>query len=273
MKKLYTLSFLFLALIGLTFMSNSSGRATVGNEDTTGSPLSNRTCAAAGCHSSGSFTVNLNLEVKDTDGNLVTEYTPGTTYEVTLTNNASGSPAGYGFQMVSLLDDNSGVNEWTTLDNFSQTATLGSRTYVEQAGTNPSNTVTLQWTAPAEGSGNVSFYAVGNAVNGNGNTAGDGVGTTSLSLSEKMTSSVVENQINSLKIYPNPANDFINIDMGNIPADSYTIVNIQGQTILNGQITNQSKTLDISSLQRGLYFVYLQDETRVNIYTQRLIVK
>lgn len=273
MKKIQLLSIIFLLAAAISLMSNAGGRATKGNEDATGSPLSNRTCAAAGCHSSNSFSVNLNLVVKDPDGNSVEKYKPGITYDVTLTNIASGSPSGYGFQMVSLLSDNTGINEWTTLDNLSQTATIGSRTYVEHTSVNPSNTVNLKWTAPMEGSGDVTFYAVGNAVNGNGNTSGDGVGTTSFSITEDLTSSINETRINSFNISPNPATDFIRINAAYFSIANYSIINVQGQTMLSGTLENQTKTIDVSHLNTGLYIINLLDVATKNNLTQRLIIE
>ncbi len=272
MKKFYTFSFLFMSLMAVVLMSNSAGRATVAGEDTTGSPLGNRTCGTAGCHSSNSFTVNMVVELKDEDGAVVDKYKPGVTYDVQLTNNASGSPASYGFQMVSLVDaDNSGANEWETTTNKAKTVDLGDVTYVEQTGPDPSNTVDLKWTAPAAGTGDVTFYAVGNAINGNGNTNGDGVGTTTLSLTEDMTSSTNDVNINNISIMPNPASDVVRLSMDNISSGTYQLINLQGQSVLRGVYNADNIELNVAALKTGLYVVQVQDQVTGAVMTSKLI--
>ncbi|NJN77443.1 MAG: hypothetical protein HC803_03220 [Saprospiraceae bacterium] len=106
----------------------------------------------------------------------VTNYMPGTTYDLKVTiAHASGAPAGYGFQMVALKNStNTSTGTWTTPGSNTQIATAGTRSYVEHGGgASASNIFTTKWVAPASGTGNVTFYSAGNAVNGNGGTSGD----------------------------------------------------------------------------------------------------
>jgi hypothetical protein len=74
----------------------------------------------------------------------------------------------------------------------------------------------------------------------------------------KITSiSDVTNRNESVKIWPNPAKDFINIDAGDIlltSAPSIRIFNIQGKEVLK---TNFSEKIDISLLPEGIYFISL----------------
>lgn len=261
-----------MSLMAVVLMSNSAGRGTVAGEDTTGSPLSNRTCGTAGCHSGTAFNVNLVVQLKDANGVVVDKYIPGTTYDVELINNASGTPASYGFQMVSLVDsDNTGVNGWATTNNKAKTVNLGGVTYVEQTGPDPDNTVMLEWTAPAEGTGDVTFYAVGNAVNGNGNSGGDGVGTTTLSLKEDMTSSTSNIDLNSINIMPNPASDLVRLSMDNISSGTYNLINLQGQTVLRGVYNADNIELNVAALRSGLYVVQVQDQVTGAVITSKLI--
>ena len=67
------------------------------------------------------------------------------------------------------------------------------------------------------------------------------------------------NKLNSVKLYPNPANSILNIsviDEANMP-ESYTIYNSLGQVMDNGNITSSLQTLDIAKYASGVYFVKL----------------
>ena len=66
----------------------------------------------------------------------------------------------------------------------------------------------------------------------------------------------IEESQNDLVIYPNPANDMLNIN--GIGEGNYSILNVLGEVIYS-QVINQDKiTIDISSLQSGKYFVQVK---------------
>lgn len=73
------------------------------------------------------------------------------------------------------------------------------------------------------------------------------------------TVSIQENQVtNAFSIYPNPANDILHINTSNSLADeSYNIVNTLGQTVLNGKLENERSTIDVQTLQSGIYFLQI----------------
>ncbi|MEL6560242.1 MAG: Ig-like domain-containing protein [Bacteroidota bacterium] len=62
-----------------------------------------------------------------------------------------------------------------------------------------------------------------------------------------------------LKLWPNPADDFIKI---NLPASSlvrsFVIYNLEGKVILDGKIQDEINTIDVSSLQKGLYLLEIE---------------
>lgn len=63
-----------------------------------------------------------------------------------------------------------------------------------------------------------------------------------------------------LLIYPNPTADFISIKTSPLFKNSdYIITNQFGQTVLSGNLTGETTTLDISVLPVGLYFLHLSD--------------
>jgi hypothetical protein len=156
----------------LTFTSYSGGLASSGSSGGTGAPGDGTTCG--GCHNSGSFGPPL-VQMGVTEGaTAITEYIPGETYAVLLNVIALiGTPVGYGFQATVLDASDSKAGDFVASVAGSQITSLSGREYAEHSTTSPIGTFGWQWTAPAAGTGTVTFYGVGNAVNGNGGTSGD----------------------------------------------------------------------------------------------------
>ena len=60
------------------------------------------------------------------------------------------------------------------------------------------------------------------------------------------------------KIYPNPAHDFLNINIeDNYTQVRYQIVNSSGQIVSNGQLNESIEQIDISKLTNGIYYLNL----------------
>lgn len=181
MKKINLINAGFVALVflALVFSSSSGGRAGQANAGNTGAPGENGT-VCGNCHSANSFgTCTETVTFTDlSTGAVSTTYTPGNTYQVTLTVNTTGATAPFfGFQMTDLKSDNTNAGTWSNVGSNVQLETvnsLGGRAYVEHGGgSSPSNTFTMNWTAPSTDVGAITFYHVGNAVNGTGTTGGD----------------------------------------------------------------------------------------------------
>lgn len=174
--------------------TRSGGAAALGLGDRTGSPVGGG-ASCSPCHSGGSFTPSLTIEVKDALNNVVTSYTPGDTYTIEYTvNAASGSPAGYGFQSLAIspTGGNPGAGTYGAINSpNSQITPSGGRDYFEHQGIQSAGFFSVDWTAPAAGFGQVDIYAIAVAVNGNGGTSGDQVtpGTT-ISLTEDVPTSI-----------------------------------------------------------------------------------
>lgn len=241
-------------------MSNSSGRANLFGQGVTGAPGdTSRTCASSGCHSSGAFSPNASLMVTDNDGNAVSSFVPGQTYDVSLVVEATGTPSAYGFQMIALDNDDSPVNNWGELGSNVQKVSVGPKDYIEHSSPSSSNEFRTKWTAPSEGTGDVTFYFAANAVNGNGGTSGDG-GTNSNFVLPEITTSTNNLDEESISVYPSPASDFVTISGDNIDYN-YTIFDIRGQKIGTSNFTGEIG-LDISHLEKGLYFIHIQNEAK-----------
>ena len=117
-------------------------------------------------------------------------YIPGDDYTVVIDIDHTGNPAGYGFQIVSLQDsDDTGINNFSNFPAQTSDVLINERQYVEHNDRLGSPTIELSWTAPEAGTGDITFYAAGNAVNGNGGTSGDTADTSRFSIREEIVSS------------------------------------------------------------------------------------
>ena len=56
-------------------------------------------------------------------------------------------------------------------------------------------------------------------------------------------------------IYPNPANDKIQIKLKNSINQEIQILDIKGSLMFNGKLTEMLSTIDVSKLSKGIYFV------------------
>jgi hypothetical protein len=164
------------------------------------------------CHSS--FPINSG------DGELVINapatFHAGETYQITVELSDPGQSR-WGFEFTPL---NQGSVTITDPAN-TQLSNSGNNAYVKQtsAGTfngTPNGPVnwTFDWTAPADPPSQVTFYAAANAANANGNTSGDYIYATSVTLD---IATAIDEQVSvlpasfALKSYPNPFNARVNI--------------------------------------------------------------
>jgi hypothetical protein len=79
-------------------------------------------------------------------------------------------------------------------------------------------------------------------------------------------------QNNDLKIYPNPANDKIVVEVSyQNPSvnNKLSIFDIHGQLLMQKQIDKLKTEIDISELARGIYF--LRIENRSELYVRKFI--
>ncbi|MBL7825948.1 MAG: T9SS type A sorting domain-containing protein [Saprospiraceae bacterium] len=266
-------------LCALLAMGNKNGRASSAGKGNTGAPgdeLSGgqpRTCLT--CHNQGPITASLAISVLDSAGNAITKYHPGKQYTAQVKITASGTNlSGYGFQMIALK--NSGN---TDLDGFSDVnpnnykiATISNgRTYAEHDNISASNTFNVKWTAPPAGTGNITFYAAGNGVNGNGTTSGDGAGINTLLLTESGTTTATDEQDNTfsgIKVFPNPVQTDANLWLGKLPGGVYQCGAYQadGKKVWENTFEQpeQGIALSIPSTEwaPGIYFIELRNEQR-----------
>lgn len=64
---------------------------------------------------------------------------------------------------------------------------------------------------------------------------------------------------NLIKVYPNPTNNYINLSVSEkVKLNKINLYNVIGKTVL--KIKPKSKSIDISSLNNGIYFLKVEDE-------------
>jgi len=74
-----------------------------------------------------------------------------------------------------------------------------------------------------------------------------------------------------LKVYPNPASEFVYLELGKRIDGILRIRNIFGQEVLMQNISGESKTLDITGLKTGLYFLTVESG-KFPVNTRKLII-
>ena len=273
----YTIFFgIFLLVISL---GNKNGRAsTPPGAGNTGAPgdeaLPNGTpIVCNSCHTTGGvnpITSSTTISVLDASSNPVTSYIPGQQYTARVSvNTLTGNPARWGFQMIALKDAGN-----TDLDGFSdqnpnnyKIATVNStgRTYAEHDNASTSNVFNVTWTAPAAGTGSVTFYAAGNAVNNNGLNNGDGASFSNLKLTEGSASSTQNPDAEriGLQLWPNPATSVVNISVNLLQAGDYRLAlhDLSGRLVWeSNQVLSAGENLlniPVAEMEAGLYFASL----------------
>jgi len=260
---LLTLSSLFVVGAFVLLQSNASGPAASGNR-ATGAPGDGANSCVT-CHNSGtSFgTVSISLDIQDGSGSTVTEYMPDSTYSLTVTVDASsGTPSGYGYSMICLDDANDdNYDGWSNASSGTGVTTSASRTYVEHTSTSSSNTFTVDWTAPSEGTGDMTFYIGANAVDATGNNQNDNAAIDNFSITEMIadTTDSIPTGIDlaqldmKLSVYPNPMTNIVNIQ-GSVPGSKAQIYSINGNLVQELTLSNSS-FVDVSEFETGVYFL------------------
>ena len=73
-----------------------------------------------------------------------------------------------------------------------------------------------------------------------------------------------------LNVYPNPASDFITIEFAEqIEKSNYEIIDISGRKINSGFINNTKYNIDISKMERGIYFINILNKQ--NSFSKKFI--
>lgn len=202
-------------------------------------------------------------------------YIPGTTYTINVKVKKAGvGKFGFGFEALLPSGANGGLIQTTGSSNAKTLAgtILGnSRTNAVHKQPNhfgqDSLTFSFNWTAPAAGTGNITFYAAGNATNSANNSSGDFIYTTNQLVTEatnvNMAAMLTDKKVT---IFPNPGAKFISINLPESTANietQFKIFDVSGVLVHQQNMQNDGNmnhfSVDLGFLDDGVYFVQLQN--------------
>lgn len=209
MKKTITLSIATLFALGL--MSFDRLYST-GEPDSTGSPADGgATCL--NCHTGNAINAAGGSVTISSSPSLAGGYTPGADYTISVTVAKPGQSQ-FGFDFEALKSGNTDGGSLTVLNSATQIMVGAGPTnmvHTDATITGPSTqTFTFKWTAPVVSTGTVTFYASGNAADGDGGTSGDFIYTTSLAVNESVPAAGIT--ITDADFSNLPVNNFLNTD-------------------------------------------------------------
>ena len=216
-----------------------------------GSPGDNgRTCTI--CHSANgvSYTPTITVSGIPSSG-----YVPGETYQIVLSVTDANN-AKTGFQ--ACVEDASHQKQGSFANMDANTQAIENNTYVTHTS---SGTTTpdwqFTWTAPADAQGDLSLYYAINMADGDGNSTNDYVESGSADFTIDPAFKINEFSDKDLKIYPNPATDFLILESEKYQFEQVYLLDMSGKKHPVQIINNR---IDVRNLPAGNYFLHLQNE-------------
>jgi hypothetical protein len=187
------------------------------------------------------------------------EYELGETYDLSVVVEQTGVSL-FGFSIVALDANGNSVGTWIAgTDNHLDAATISgvTRQYLTHdfngGATADSHTFSFQWTAPTEDFGAITFYASGNAANGNEASSGDKIYSTSAQIQPVQPIGIEESK-QSMLLW-NPSSMELSVNGNVIENCQWEIFDVNGRLVLSKQgQTNQ--TIKVSDMQKGIYMVH-----------------
>ena len=249
MKIPYIFTPLLLGIGATLWISASGGVANKQNKDRTGSPVSDVACTQ--CHAAGAnFSTSALIQVLNQSGALVTKYIPGNMYTIKVDIQSVGN-ASHGFQVTGMLADNSSAGTCSVITPNTQISPLNGRWYFEPSRTVTGGSYEMTWTAPAVGSGTVTFYGSAIAANGNGTTMGDEyVNIPNVTLTEDITSGIYAPSNVELSVYPNPVQSVLNVSSSQI-IDRVVVMDITGKVQFEDNVNAIQSEINVAGLPKG----------------------
>ena len=239
----------------------------------TGSPGDGgNTCAISGCHTGNAVQTRVGIITS----NIPAEgYTPGQRYTITATTKSTRNKFGFQISPQSLSGTKLGT---MIITNASETKLTGSGKYITQTnvatGVNGVKSWSFDWTAPAAGTGDVTFYGCFNYANGDGGSSGDSIVKSTLLVTEKVISGVNANAFTKLgfNIFPMPVHNELNLKNNhNIYVSSIQVFDLNGRLVMFKECeTDGSIKLSIENLPMGTYLLNINDSNK-SIATSRFI--
>ena len=257
---------LFLAVgTVITLLSNSGGAIA----EHTGAP-SEQTCGRSSCHNLAPNQGGATIAIEFSDAS--DKYQANQTYTIQASIANADAPNRNGFQIVALDAQNKNVGEWILTDaantQLEDGFTLRDRKYVTHTSSgNRQTSWSIDWKAPADNAGNITFYLAVIDANSNGSNRGDMLYTISKSVGFDQVSSTKNTQRESSLVLNNPVKQVIQWKTNEYFNSSYSIFNLKGQAVAQGIVHNN---LDVSNLPNGFYFLNIH--TKYGNVTEKIII-
>ncbi len=88
------------------------------------------------------------------------------------------------------------------------------------------------------------------------------------------SNSIDESEDTGLKVYPNPANDVVNIQLpGNAsPNTSFKLYSLAGELIFQEDVLSSKNVISVSDLPDGVYFIHFYTKEMI-LQTEKIVVK
>ena len=245
--------------ISLILISNGAGPQLRAS----GSPISSaKTCAQNGCHAGTVNSGGGNLGISG-----LTDYTPGEKYTISVNvNDESGSK--FGFQAIALDSDNKPIGTIAATTG-TEIQTISGDDYVQHSAAAATGAFSFEWTAPATDVGEITFYAAGNAADGNGMSDKDNIYSAKLAVKATGTS-IGSAQESSFDVFPNPSNGNITVDFGDEDVQMIEVFDLAGALVYTDVVT-QGTNVQIRNLETGVYM--LKATTTSGQLTEKLVVE
>ena len=275
-KKYLLLSFFLIALLAFLNVTKVNSKISLAPVDITGGnagdPTLNRTCATSGCHggtaqNASLSTLALLVGTSDTLNipNPTFKYTPGTQYSLTFM--ITAFTGRYGFQIVALNGSNNQAGTMTVLNSATTKINNAiSRQYMGHLSANSTKTWTFRWTAPAVGTGPVTFYYAYNTANNDGTSNGDVIYKGSSTIQESTGSGIqdISERISDLNIFPNPVSNELGIsfnllEASNVSSQLYSLDGREVNMLMNEKVSegNFARSFNTNDLPSGIYLMKL----------------
>lgn len=276
MKKFYIAAGAFaLFMLGSGLMPKSlNARINGSNIGANYSGITGTTCNTSGCHvgalNSGPGGVAITTNVPGTG------YIPGTEYSITITVDAGGANGNvFGFACSAAKDGSTtptggfSAADGTTLAK-SGGAYMVHNTAAAGSGASDTHTFTVNWTAPASGTGDVKIFAAGNSGNGNGQNSGDQIYNSTLVVSEAPGAGLTEAIVSAFQLFPNPATESVTLNVPDQLLDgTVRVLDMTGKTVFHTQLNMHQIAIDLTAFNQGAYIVEIQKDGKS--YTSRLV--
>jgi len=160
------------------------------------------------------------------------------------------------------------VSNGKVVVNFPQPITLVSDGYFASVNTTPSDSTNIrilddQTVLQPNSASMINIPGDASYTNGNALAIRLITGTASVSLNES--------KLNSFEIYPNPANDLVNIKLTENVNAMASILDLNGKVVKSSAVNGVSATINTANLISGVYFIQITNGN--DIMTKKLIIQ